>query len=378
MSTSIQETLARLAGAAHRGGAFDSSVLLAIAEVLPDGPLRTLETGCGKSTIMFSNLSARHLVFAYDDRNLEGSSVDMVQQNSDFRADVTTFVYGPTQQTLPRHQFADDDLFDVILIDGPHGYPFPDLEYALLYERLKPGAILILDDVHIPSIGRMYDILREDRMYEEVGVFATTGLLKRTALAGVPGDGDHWYEQSYNFVRFPLSMERYHSDRTVLPGTRLDLSDAEVLARHAVKSIEPADARGAAWTVDIGATLELMVPPAAADGLEVEIEYRSARPDACGDATVAIAGQSFPLPSSTGWTSLRVPVAPPASGRITITFLHPLAIPEHDRQTKRYEFRRIGSYLRAVTLHSTAAGAVTAARPRPRGLMARLAAGLRR
>ena len=34
-----------------------------------------------------------------------------------------------------------------VLIDGPHGYPFPEIEYFYFYPRLKPGALLVVDDI---------------------------------------------------------------------------------------------------------------------------------------------------------------------------------------------------------------------------------------
>jgi hypothetical protein len=45
-----------------------------------------------------------------------------------FRPEAVTYIEGPTQKTLPRHTFANE--VQIALIDGPHGYPFPDLEYT--------------------------------------------------------------------------------------------------------------------------------------------------------------------------------------------------------------------------------------------------------
>ena len=97
----VRQLLGRLTEAGHLGGAFGSEVLLAVSRVLPKGDIVSLETGCGKSTIMFSNLSKQHFVFVYDDRNMLDSSVGMVQSDIDFKSDAVTFFYGPTQKTLP-------------------------------------------------------------------------------------------------------------------------------------------------------------------------------------------------------------------------------------------------------------------------------------
>lgn len=357
MNESVKEVLTRLTGASHRGGAFSSSVLLAIAEVLPTGDLTTLETGCGKSTIMFSNLAEKHYVFAYDDRDSENSSVLLAQNDEQFREDHTIFVYGPTQQTLLDYVFPDEEMFDVILIDGPHGYPFPDLEYALLYDRLVVGGILILDDVHIPSIGRMYDILREDRMYEEVGVFATTGLLRRTALEGVPSDGDHWYEQSYNYSRFPLPMDKYRLNRTLPFKTAINIAEPVYLKHYVVKSIERAPGIFAARTIDIGASLKFDLPDTTESTLTIEIEYKSIYEGASKDAVVMVDGASAPLEYRNEWTILEMQVERPESGSLLLTFVHPHATPEQDIVSssldsvkERFNFRRPGSLLRSFRI----------------------------
>ena len=271
----IEDVIARLSENTHRAGVFSPGILRSLAGLLPDGPLKTLETGCGNSTILFSNIAASHLVFAYDDRNMPGSSVDMVTASPDFRPDAATFVLGPTQATLPRYDFSPDETFDVILLDGPHGYPFPDLEYALLYPRLHAGSILIVDDIHIPSIGNMYDLLRADRMYDEVGVFASTGVLRRTADPGVPADGDHWYEQNYNISQFPRSMEKYGKARPVGSPGIVHFDSPSAVDTYGGRGVEMAPGGGAARTIDSTATFLFQLSPCDARQQRVAITYRT-------------------------------------------------------------------------------------------------------
>jgi hypothetical protein len=361
MSKRVQEILARLSGVAHRGGAFSSDVLIAIAEVLPDYPIVSLETGCGKSTVMFSNLASQHFVFAYDDRDAAESSVMMVQSDPEFQTANTTFVYGPTQRTLPGYRFPDGLMFDVILIDGPHGYPFPDLEYALLYDRLKPGGILILDDVHIASIGAMYDLLREDRMYEEIGVFSTTGLLRRSSIEGVPSDGDHWFEQNYNVSRFPLPMAKYHPDRRVEAGRVLSLTDPATLARVAVKALERDPDGTGARTIDMAAALEADLGGHTGPVM-VELNYRTIHEDAAAGATIACGTQAHPLPFHRVMAPEQFRFEAVAGRPLRLTLLHPAAIPEHDRGITRYDFRRLGVVVKSVRLHPLAGAGSAAAR----------------
>src|SRR5436190_535356 len=118
------------------------------------------ETGSGASTLLFSHLSEHHTVFALDGGS---GSVTNVRRSPLLRQDVVTFVEGPTQATLPQYRFTEK--MQLVLIDGPHAYPFPDLEYYFLYPYLETGALLILDDIHIPTVHNLFQFLRRDAMF---------------------------------------------------------------------------------------------------------------------------------------------------------------------------------------------------------------------
>jgi hypothetical protein len=90
----------------------------------------SIETGSGASTLLFSHLSEDHTVFAMDAGT---GSIRAIETSPLLRRETVTFVEGPTQVTLPLHVFP--HRLQVALIDGPHGYPFPDLDYYL-YQHL--------------------------------------------------------------------------------------------------------------------------------------------------------------------------------------------------------------------------------------------------
>ncbi len=121
----------------------------------------SVETGSGASTLLFSHLSEHHTVFALDGGS---GSIANIRRSPLLRPNVVTFVEGPTQATLPRHRFTES--LQLVLIDGPHGYPFPDLEYYFLYPHLETGALFILDDIHIPTVQNLFRFLRRDAMFE--------------------------------------------------------------------------------------------------------------------------------------------------------------------------------------------------------------------
>lgn len=199
MNTVIDEDIVKSINALpsdwHGSGTMPADGIAAMAEVLDlIQPVRfSLETGSGKTTLLFSHLSHCHKVFALDSGT---GSVTHVRDCPLFRASSVEYIDGPTQRTLPAYDFTEP--VDVALLDGPHGYPFPDLEYYFVYPHIRVGGILMLDDIHIPTIRRMYEILRADAMWESLTVCGNLAILRRTAAEGVDALGDGWWQQGYN------------------------------------------------------------------------------------------------------------------------------------------------------------------------------------
>ncbi len=163
--------------------------------------VRTAETGCGASTIVFAQYAEQHTVYCYDDRSEEASSVSYAQQFPAFRQERTRWVYGPTQRTIFDQPL--EQPVDMLLIDGPHGYPFPELEYFGFYRWLRPGSILIVDDIQIPTINHLYRFLLQDDSFRTHGVVSTTAYFQRTDAPAFNMEGDGWWLQRYNVQSYP-------------------------------------------------------------------------------------------------------------------------------------------------------------------------------
>ena len=178
----------------HSATTFPGEVLIAIARHASRRVIQhSAETGSGASTLLFSHVSDHHTVFAFDGGS---GSVRNVRSSSLLRENVVRFVEGPTQRTLPEQQF--DEKLQVVLLDGPHAYPFPDLEYYFLYPHLDTGALLILDDIHIPTINHLFQFLRRDAMFDLDEVVHTTAFFTRTDTPTFDSYGDGWWEQGAN------------------------------------------------------------------------------------------------------------------------------------------------------------------------------------
>lgn len=171
------------------------------------------ETGTGKTTLIFSHLSPDHTVFTLGP---ESDSLPKTRSHPLLNQATTTFIEGPTQLTLPQHTFKYP--LDFVLLDGPHGFPFPQLEYYYLYPHLRPGAILMVDDIHIRTIYDLFLFLNEDAMFNLTEVVANTAFFHRTDAPTFPSLGDNWWEQGYNANHFLVVEVRRLSSH---PSSRL-------------------------------------------------------------------------------------------------------------------------------------------------------------
>lgn len=185
----------------------------------------TMETGCGRSTLLISHLSKNHQVFTYTNNDTDFKANDSYERVSStplLNAGTTRFILGLTQKTIPAYQF--DRPFDFVLLDGPHSYPFADLEYYFVYPHVKTGGYLIIDDIWIPTIYNMYAFLKEDAMFHLEKVVGNTAFFTRTEAPLFDPYSDDWAAQAYNNARFPIvhtlppPMERLKEKvRVVLP-----------------------------------------------------------------------------------------------------------------------------------------------------------------
>jgi hypothetical protein len=197
----IARSIAGLPSDWHAAGTLGGEVILAIYEMLRERGLTgrfSAETGCGKSTLLLSHLSERHHCFAAGSAD---DSLGRVTQSPLLKQDAVEFIVGPSQVTLPNYRFREP--LALALIDGAHGYPFPELDYYQLYQRVESGGLLILDDIHIPTITHLYHVLREDPMWEPVREIGYTAFLVRTDAPLFDPTADGWWLQPYNMRRFP-------------------------------------------------------------------------------------------------------------------------------------------------------------------------------
>jgi len=105
-----------------------------------------------------------------------------------------TFVEGESRCTVPAYPFS--EALDLVLLDGPHAYPLPQVEFVYLFPRLRIGGWLLLDDIQIPSVYELFRFLRMETAVELEEVAVRTAFFRKTQDAAPEPDG--WERQGIN------------------------------------------------------------------------------------------------------------------------------------------------------------------------------------
>ena len=154
---------------------------------------RTLETGCGASTVVFAAAGARHTAIS--------PSADEHQRISDYcrRAGIddsnVSFVAGSSDRVLPG--LVDEERLDLAFIDGAHSFPYPVIDWHYVSRRLRPGGILIMDDINVPSVAVPCRAMRTDGDGWQALDVADDRAQAFEKLREPP-KGDKWKAQAFN------------------------------------------------------------------------------------------------------------------------------------------------------------------------------------
>jgi precorrin-6B methylase 2 len=185
----VHQELIERAGQFHP---WDAMAPSALEGILRRGPFRrSAETGCGGSTILLSQISEAHTAFAIEG---EQRTITGLRNWPDFRADRVRFVEGESRETVPGWRPTDE--LDLLLLDGPHAYPMPQVEFAYLFRWLRVGGWLVLDDLQIPAVYELFRFLEGDASVELEEVVVRTAFFRRVSAVVEGPDG--WEKQGMN------------------------------------------------------------------------------------------------------------------------------------------------------------------------------------
>src|SRR5262249_44263832 len=89
--------------------------------------------------------------------------------------------------------------------------------YYYLYPHLAAGGLLIVDDIHIPTISNLFEFLTLDQMFDLKEIVETTAFFRRTNAPTFSPIGDGWQNQRYNQMAFEsIEPERVTGDLPAL------------------------------------------------------------------------------------------------------------------------------------------------------------------
>jgi hypothetical protein len=171
---------------------WDAMAPAALSGILRRGPFRSsAETGCGGSTIVLSHVSQRHIAFAIEGKD---RTITELGKQDGLRTGNVVFVEGETKDTLPEYPF--EGQMDLVLLDGPHAYPLPQIEFAYLFPRIRLGGWIVIDDIQIPSVYELFRFLRTESSVVLEDVAVRTAFFRRTEMVEPGPDG--WGLQGMN------------------------------------------------------------------------------------------------------------------------------------------------------------------------------------
>jgi hypothetical protein len=153
---------------------------------------RTIETGVGLSSIIFTLRGATHTIVA--PAAWEHEAVRAWCEERGFSTDKVTSVVDHSQQALPG---LPSGPFDLALVDGGHGFPVPFIDWYYLSERLRVGGWILIDDRHLRTGRILCEFLAaETERWLAAPSLENTAVFRKTSDVVIP-DTD-WVGQPWS------------------------------------------------------------------------------------------------------------------------------------------------------------------------------------
>lgn len=165
-----------------------SSLLRFLAQELRAGSY-TLETGLGLSTAVFAARRTQHTSVFLG----EGEKAALLAW-CDARGVPTEFLEllaGSSSEVLPR---LDPGALDLVLIDGCHAFPFPQLDWYFAASRLREGGVVVVDDVQLPAPWQLARFLSSDPRWVPIEFNDRWAAFR---LASAHGFVEEWTQQRF-------------------------------------------------------------------------------------------------------------------------------------------------------------------------------------
>jgi glycosyltransferase involved in cell wall biosynthesis len=150
--------------------------------------LKTLETGCGASTLMFALKETTHFAITPSRDESERITGYCIERN--LPTDKLSFRIGKSEDILPTFDVND---FDFVLIDGCHAFPVPFLDWYYTSQRLKVEGLLIIDDLQLWPCRVLCDFLTAEPEWAIESTFSRSMVFRK--LRNIPSK--EWTDQAF-------------------------------------------------------------------------------------------------------------------------------------------------------------------------------------
>jgi hypothetical protein len=175
----------------HGGGTvtwgLGSDVLTFISAHLRPG-LKTLETGCGTSTILFALKQTTH--FAITPSTDEVERIRRYCSINGISVEKLFFRIGTSEDVLPTFEELD---LDLVLIDGCHAFPVPFVDWYYSSNRLKVRGLLIVDDTQLWPCRVLCEFLMKEPEWTVESTFSRSVVFRK--LKSAPSK--EWTDQPF-------------------------------------------------------------------------------------------------------------------------------------------------------------------------------------
>ncbi|SEI21825.1 hypothetical protein SAMN05216228_10832 [Rhizobium tibeticum] len=222
--------------------------------------MRTLETGCGASTIVFASKGAHHTVISpthdehkrvlsylreigIDNPHLEfaaGFSDDVLPRISNHPERLAEWDawfannlgVGATSEISSSSDHVElwkdgaERIFDYIFIDGAHSFPYPVIDWHYATRVLKVGGHLLLDDIPIPAVACVYRYMISDPSWRLINILDNR--VAAFELVAEPAPEDYTlqrYNRRPDFGFLPLHQRSYMLIATEVRRMRRELGN---------------------------------------------------------------------------------------------------------------------------------------------------------
>jgi hypothetical protein len=180
--------------------------------------MRTLETGCGGTTVVFAAAGTRHTVVTPDVGEVERVRAFCAEHG--IPIDDVEFRVGSSDRELVEW----NEPLDLFLIDGAHRMPYPLLDWHYGARSLRVGGRLFLDDVPIPAVHVLYDFLCKEPEWDLEAIHADKLAVFRKVLEPPVDSTLDWELQAYNlpwsYGHIPLTRRWRKARDWAMLGTR--------------------------------------------------------------------------------------------------------------------------------------------------------------